>query len=294
MADVDFADDTSNTGSEADLRSPVLKRKPAGSTDGPERKKKEELKWYPALDKILLTDCLEKEVWTATRNTRVQMFTAVANSLRQFDPAKFRLATGRNCTARYNLLLETFVSDNFAKLNTSGTIEEYEEREQILQQIKEQHDLFKEELTKSNIDKGKVDNDLIAHGKLLREASMARMQVQQPPVAKQSENALMMMASAFKDMIEMSKPPSASTNPPQNNPKPSLTFAEAQIVNIWDYMVFAGIPQRWHQDYLPLLENCGFDTPDSLFLATGQQLVQAGIKIGHVNLLLNAKSKLHL
>jgi hypothetical protein len=49
-----------------------------------------------------------------------------------------------------------------------------------------------------------------------------------------------------------------------------------------------------YTQYIPLLENYGFDTPESLFLASGQQLVQAGIKVGHVNLMLNAKSKLHL
>ena len=92
MADFDFSEDNSNNGNEIEFASPNLKRKQGGGTDGAERKKKQELKWYPALDKILLTDCLEKEVWTATRNTRVQMFTAVANSLREYDPVRVRLA----------------------------------------------------------------------------------------------------------------------------------------------------------------------------------------------------------
>jgi hypothetical protein len=95
-------------------------------------------------------------------------------------------------------------------------------------------------------------------------------------------------------MIDMSKPASATAPVTPNIPNPTHSFAEAEIITIWDYLVFAGIPQRWHQEYIPLLENYGFDTPESLFLASGQQLVQAGIKVGHVNLMLNAKSKLHL
>jgi hypothetical protein len=291
MADFDFSEDNSNNGSEIEFASPNLKRKQGGGTDGAERKKKQELKWYPALDKILLTDCLEKEVWTATRNTRVQMFTAVANSLREYDPVRFRLATGRNCTARYTLLYDTFVSENFQKINTSGTIEEYEDREQLLQQIKEAYDRFKEELHQTSADKLKADNDLIAHGKILREASMSKMHSQVDSAAKPSENPLMLMATAFKDMIEMSKPPA-----PLNNPAPmpaSLkTMGEAGIITVLDYLFFAGIPHKWYDEYQTLLENFGFDTPDSLFLANGQQLVQAGIRVGHANLLLDAKSKL--
>jgi hypothetical protein len=254
------------------------------------KKKKEELKWYPALDKVLLTDCLEKEVWTATRNTRVQMFTAVANSLRTFDGSKFKLATGRNCQARYGLLMERFVSDNFANMNTSGSTEEYEDREQLLQQIKDCTARYKEELLNASATKQSADKDLIAHGKLLREASMSRMSSQKTTVTQEPDNPLMMMAHAFKDMIEMSKPPAPVNQPPA--PPELLSFKEAQIRTVWDYLFFAGIPEKWHEEYLKVLENFGFDTAAALHTATGQQLVAAGLKMGHVNLLLVAKTKL--
>jgi hypothetical protein len=188
--------------------------------------------------------------------------------------------------------MERFTSDNFANMNTSGTTEEYEDREILLQQIKEAANRFKEDLVQTAADKLNAEKELIAHGKVLRDASMARMHSQKSDAGKSdNNNPLMMMATAFKDMIEMSKPPATITQTPPVA-APLLTFGDAMIQTSCDYLAFAGIPDKWHDDYLVQLENFGFDTPQSLYLATGQQLAAAGIRVGHINLLLNARTKL--
>jgi hypothetical protein len=251
--------------------------------------KREELKWRPALDKILLQDCLEKEVWTATRNTRIQMFQAVAESLKPFDPERFKLATQRNCQRRFYLLYETYLGESFAKLNQSGTDEEYEEREVLLQNIKDCTTAFKDELVATASQKNAMEKQLQEHGKIIREAAI-RGAVKQTAVPNEQhvsmEANLGKLVTVLTDMASAAKPP-----PPPPMPV-TMSFHDAGIANVWHYLMFAGIPQKWHAEYVQLLENYGFDTVPSIWLANGQQLAQAGIKMGHVNLLLDAKSKL--
>jgi hypothetical protein len=288
MQDNSSPDEDFASGDEVSFQSPPAKRK-----HSEDRPKKEELKWYPALDRVLLVECLDKEVWTATRSSKTAMFQSVADNLKAFNPARFRLATERNCSRRYKVLLENYVSDNWAKMNTSGTTEEYEEREVLLQQIKESAERWKDELKMSTEEKKRMEQELTDHGKLIREAAIANLvkQKQEKTPSPTESDPLVIMAIAIKDMVEASKPPP----PPQLQSVTNvITLAEAGINTTWEYMTFAGIPANWHQGYVQSLTEYGFDTPKSVWLANGQQLIQAGIKLGHVNLLLHAKASLML
>jgi hypothetical protein len=255
-----------------------------------QRAGREELKWYPAIDKILLQDCLEKEVWTASRSTRVQMFQAVADSLKSFDGVRFRLATQRNCQRRFNFLYETFIGDNFAKMNQSGTTEEYEEREILLQNIKDCTDNWKAECVSTTAQTKAMEKELAKHGKYIREAAVRGLAKQHESekakdATPSTEESLGKLVNVLCDMAQAAKP----IVPPVPE---TITFEEAGIVNVRQYLEFAGILNKWHQEYVQMLDNYGFDTPHSLWLANGQQLCQAGLRVGHVNLLLEAKAKL--
>ena len=231
------------------------------------------MRWTSAADLLLLREVSNLTVQSLHQHDHKLAWSQIFVTLHEGRKDIFdNMKSGEACKKRFEKLRSWHKTNN-KNLKKSGSVTEYNEKVQLLDDIQSFHD----SAVSKSMPKSKTQQDLLQKGKVLRDAAMGDWKPTENK-SKRESSPTSAMANALMLLIQQ------KMGNPVNSPF-TKDVPMADVPDVQSCLAAAHIPVQFFTLYSSKLEEGGYDSTFMLKLGTSEQFTALGLKGAHAQAL---------